>query len=263
MPGKVFVGTSGYSYKHWSDGVFYPAGLPQKKWLEFYSSHFNTVELNVTFYRLPAYSQFERWRQATPEGFVFSVKGSRFITHARKLKECGGPLERFFSQAGGLREKFGVTLWQLPPDMPADTDRLEEFCRKLSENSQAAAIGQAFEFRHPTWFSAETYECLERHNFALCAARSPNGPVAKVSTADFAYLRFHGRKNLYASSYGDSELAEFADMAIERLKQGKDVFSYSKKAVYAYFNNDAFGYAVKNALKMRQLIAAGLEKKTA
>jgi uncharacterized protein YecE (DUF72 family) len=128
----IFIGTSGYNYPHWWNGVFYPADLPQKKWLEFYAEYFDTVELNVSFYRLPRKEVFEGWYKRTPKKFVFAVKGSRFITHIKRLKDCRDPLSLLLDHASPLKEKLGVVLWQLPPQFKFQKERLEEFCVLLS-----------------------------------------------------------------------------------------------------------------------------------
>lgn len=246
---KALIGTSGYSYSHWWDGVFYPADVPQKKWLEFYANSFDTVELNVSFYRLPKRETFDGWRKRTPASFVFAVKGSRFITHIKKLKDCQEPLSLFFDHAGALGEKLGCVLWQLPPNLHADRDKLAGFCKLLKRADVPKGTRQAFEFRHQSWFTEEIYQVLRENNFSLCIAHSTRWPYQEVTTADFIYLRFHGGEVLYGSNYSDKELAEWASKARRWLGEGKDIF--------AYFNNDAHGYAVDNAIKLRTLIEKG------
>lgn len=244
---EACVGTSGYSYPHWAGGVFYPAGLPQSKWLDFYAKTFPTVELNVSFYRLPSVEAFVSWRERTPATFRYAVKGSRYITHVKKLKDCAEPLRRFSERADGLAEKLGVVLWQLPPGWHVDLDRLKAFA-ELLDAVAAPGARHAFEFRQESWFTDEVYELLRRHRFALVIAHSTRWPRAEVTTADFVYLRFHGGEVLYDSDYSAAELAEWAGKARVWLKEGRDVF--------AYFNNDAHGYAVKNALEFDRLISA-------
>ncbi|MDI6689116.1 MAG: DUF72 domain-containing protein [Actinomycetota bacterium] len=243
---KVFVGTSGYNYLHWWNGVFYPPDVPQRKWLEFYAQHFDTVELNVSFYRLPKRKVFEGWRNRTPNNFIFAVKGSRFITHVKKLAGCEDPLKLFFDNASGLKEKLGIVLWQLPPGLHMNEERLEEFCGLLAQNEIARNTRHAFEFRHKSWFCDEIYELLSKYNFSLCVAHSNRWPFVEISTADFVYLRFHGGEILYGSNYSDGELKGWSSEAKKWLHEGRDI--------YAYFNNDAYGFAVYNALKLRELI---------
>ncbi len=233
---KVYIGTSGYSYPHWSDGVFYPSGLPQSKWLEFYAENFNTVELNVTFYRLPAKKVFEGWYGRTPKDFLFVVKGSRFITHIKRLKNIEEPLNLFFGRASALKEKLGMILWQLPPSLKEDTKRLEQFLKLLKAQSKSR---YTFEFRNQSWFTEEIYKILKKYNAALCIADSPSFPKEEVVTADFVYVRFHGGTELYGSNYSDKELSNWAQKIKKWTKQNLDV--------YCYFNNDAYGYAIANA----------------
>jgi uncharacterized protein YecE (DUF72 family) len=242
---KLLVGTSGYNYRHWWGGVFYPRELPQKGWLEFYSQFFDTVELNVSFYRLPNRNTFEGWYHRTPRDFLFSVKGSRFITHIKRLKDCQEPLQAFFSHASGLKEKLEVILWQLPPRFRVNLERLQAFCSLLADISASTPVRHAFEFRDESWFCPEVYGLLERHNFSLCLAHSSALPFAERTTADFTYIRFHGGECLYGSNYSEGELRDWSKRIGVWLGDGMDV--------YSYFNNDAFGFAVKNALALREL----------
>jgi len=245
MP-RVFVGTSGYTYRHWWDGVFYPRTLPQKEWLEFYSQFFDTVELNVSFYRLPNRNTFEGWYQRTPGRFHFSAKGSRFITHIKRLRDCAEPLGVFFDHALGLKEKLNVILWQLPPTFKVNLSRLKEFCSLLTEVSASHPVRQAFEFRDESWFCPDVYRLLREHNFSLCVAHSSTLPYVERATADFVYVRFHGGESLYGSNYSEGELRDWSKRITGWLGEGLDV--------YSYFNNDAFGFAVKNALALRGLL---------
>ena len=248
------IGTSGYSYAHWGNGVFYPTDVKSGKWLEYYAKYFNSVELNVSFYRLPKKEIFEGWRRRTPKNFRFVAKGSRFITHIKKLKDVEEPLEVFFENVLGLEEKVSAVLWQLPPGMKVDIKKLEKFCEFLKKwspqprpTNEPGKIRQVFEFRNQSWFCEEVYEILREHNFSLCIAHSGRWPVVEKVTADFVYLRFHGGGDvLYSSNYTEQELRDWATKAKNWLKQGK--------AVYAYFNNDTYGYAVKNALRLKELL---------
>ncbi len=242
---KLLVGTSGYNYRHWWDGVFYPRELPQKGWLEFYSQFFDTVELNVSFYRLPNRNTFEGWYHRTPRDFLFSVKGSRFITHIKRLKDCQEPLQAFFSHASGLKEKLEVILWQLPPKFRVNLGRLQAFCGLLADISASTPVRNAFEFRDESWFCQEVYGLLEEHKFSLCLAHSSVLPSVERTTADFVYIRFHGGESLYGSNYSEGELHTWSKRIGGWLRDGLDV--------YGYFNNDAFGFAVRNALALREL----------
>lgn len=243
--GKVYIGTSGYSYQHWGDSVFYPSNLPERKWLEHYAMQLDSVELNVTFYRLPDIAVFKGWRKRTPPGFRFAIKGSRYITHIKRLKGCAGPLGLFQRNAGGLGNKLSLILWQLHPRMEVNTRRLKSFCRLLEKTAARKRVRHAFEFRHQSWFCEDVYDVLGEHNMALCVAHSPRWPLAEVVTANFVYLRFHGGESLYGSNYNDDELRQWAAKIKRWRAEHRDV--------YAYFNNDAHGFAVKNAMRLREL----------
>lgn len=238
---KVFIGTSGYIYGHWRR-VFYPEDLPSYKWLEHYTKFFKTVELNVTFYRLPQESAFKSWYKRTPEDFVFVLKGSRFITHIKKLHGVKQPVKLFFDRASLLKEKLGVVLWQLPPSWKKNIERLGNFLKIISRYK----VRQAFEFRHESWFSHDVYKLLKKYNVALCLADSPYYPKVEKVTADFIYIRFHGGKILYGSCYSKKEMQEWSRKIKKWAKKGFDV--------YAYFNNDALGYAVENAKELKKLL---------
>ncbi len=236
-----YIGTSGWYYTHWSNGVFYLKGLPKSKWLEFYSGFFNCVELNVTFYRLVSGHAFDLWRERTPPSFRFVAKGSRYISHNKKLSGIEKPLALFFERARRLGPKLAAVLWQFSPRFRKDTGHLEAFLKLLRKTR----IRQVFEFRNPGWFDEEVYALLRRYNACLCIAHSPgNYPLFRGATADFVYLRFHGGEKLYGSEYSREELREWARFA--RKFEPRDIF--------AFFNNDAHGYAVKNAREFQKLL---------
>ena len=238
------IGTSGYSYPHWK-GVFYPSTLPSSGWLEYYVKVFDTVELNVTFYRQVKKEVFASWYKRTPENFLFALKGPRFITHLKRLKDCKDSLKIFFENALPLREKLGVVLWQLPPSLEEDVVLLGEFCHTLKEEGYGRCL-HAFEFRHASWFKDETYEVLRNFSAALCIAHSRRWHLEEIVTADFVYLRFHGGTVLYGSEYSGEELETWARKIRSWMEAGKRVF--------AYFNNDYRGFAVKNALKLKEIL---------
>jgi len=241
------IGTSGYNYPHWWNGVFYPSDLPQRKWLEFYAGHFDTVELNVSFYRLPKKEVFEGWYKRTPKKFYFAVKGSRYITHIKRLKDCREPLTLLSENASPLKEKFGVVLWQLPPRFKFQKDRLEAFCVLLSTLPRAKRIRHTFEFRDESWLCEEAFRILEEFSFAFCIAHGSGLPFVDRVTSDFVYLRLHGGEVLYGSNYSDKELKRWAEKIEGWTEKGKDVF--------VYFNNDAYGFAIKNALTLKKILA--------
>ncbi len=236
-PLPVHIGCSGFSYDHWK-GVFYPEGLPKSKWLGYYCEKFETVELNVTFYRLPRESTFRKWHDGTPASFIASVKGSRFITHVKKLKDSALPLQRFFERVGPLRDKVGVVLWQLPPAFKADPGRLRDFLKELRRYKAK----NAFEFRNESWVrDGAVLEALSESGCALCMADWPEFLRELPLTADFVYMRRHGH-GTYGGSYSEGELREDA-ARIRRYSSGGD-------EVFIYFNNDQQGYAPKNALEL-------------
>ena len=236
----IYVGTSGWNYPHWKE-IFYPKGCSQKNWLGHYVKFFNCVELNVTFYRLVKEETFQNWYQRTPKDFYFVTKGSRFITHIKRLKDINQSLDLFLGNASGLKEKLKSVLWQLPPNFKKDIRVLRSFFKLLKRTN----LRHSFEFRNDTWFGQEVYRIFKEYNFCLSIAHSPRFPCQRVITADFLYLRFHGADSLYGSDYSDKELKEWASFA-RQFKKDKDIF--------AFFNNDAQGFAVRNALKFRDLL---------
>jgi uncharacterized protein YecE (DUF72 family) len=237
----VRIGCSGFLYDHWR-GPFYPEDLPRNRWLDYYCKYFSTVELNVTFYRLPERETFAKWYLSTPDDFVFSLKGSRFITHVKKMKDCEEPIEAFFSRASVLKEKLGVILWQLPPTFNIDLERFKEFLDAL----RPYGIRNTFEFRNKTWINKKIFTLLEKENVAFCMADHPDFLNNLPVTADFIYMRRHGEGGSYATSYNTESLKEDAKFIKANLKKKKDVFMY--------FNNDAFGYAPKNAAELIDLM---------
>ncbi len=243
---QVFIGTSGFSYPHWRP-TFYPENLPQSKWFSFYCRYFNTVEINNSFYRLPKNKVFENWKKTAGNNFVFSVKGSRFITHIKKLKNCEQAVENFFEAANSLNSKKRSThpqnlvLWQLPPQFKNNYPRLKKFLRILPKNWR-----HAFEFRSPTWLNPRTLGLLKNYGMAIVFQDQPGWPQTQKVIADFVYLRFHGSASLYSSNYSRPKLSSLA----KKIK----FWLGEKLGVYAYFNNDAHGYAVNNAKTLKKLI---------
>lgn len=242
----VHVGTSGYQYKGWTE-KFYPEEVKKKDWLPYYASRFNSVEINASFYRLPEAKTFAKWRDAVPANFCFAIKGSRYVTHMKRLREPEEPIDRLFSRAAELGDKCGVVLWQFVarwPYSPERLERLDYFCRQLGKHKVAKNIPQAFELRHESWFNEDLYKTLRKYDYALVVNQSSKWPVVKVSTASWSYFRFHGPKELYASPYTDAQLKEWA-------KTAKDLTSGD---FFGYFNNDAHVDAPKNAQTLRKLL---------
>lgn len=237
----VFIGCSGFNYRHWR-GTFYPEKLPQKRWFEHYWNIFSTVELNVTFYRLPQPATFAKWRQETPGSFTFAIKGSRFITHVKRLADSEDAVHRFFDAALNLQDKLKVVLWQFPPGFQASADRLHEFLRLLRQYP----VRQTFEFRHHSWMSPETVELCREHGASICMADWPEFLMDTPQTSDFVYMRRHGHDRSYTGNYSTDELAGDAARIKSFRDKGVDVF--------IYFNNDLGGYAPRNALELRQML---------
>ena len=241
----MFIGTSGWNYKHWSNGVFYPQGLKPAKWLHHYYQYFNTVEINYSFYRLPKRETFEKWYRSTPERFVFAVKANRFITHVKRLKEVEQTVPKFLANASALKEKLGPILFQLPPSFREDVDRLRGLLEELKSQDIVPAVRAVLEFRHGSWFQEQVLALLKKSNAAVCLADWPDLGNEPDATADFVYIRRHGSQRPYTGSYSRDELKEDAEQVRTWSGDGKDV--------YVYFNNDACGWAVENALTLREL----------
>jgi len=235
-----YIGTSGWHYDHWRD-IFYPAKLAKAAWLEFYARHFNTVELNNSFYRLPSENAFATWYHSSPPDFTFAVKVSRFITHIKRLKNTGEALDNFITRARILSEKLGPLLYQLPPNLHRNDEVLEAFLSSLPQGMR-----HVFEFRHHSWLEEEVFAILHRYNVGLCVFDMPFLTCPLVATADFAYIRFHGSDELYASCYSDGELADWAEKIAS--------LAANLEAAYIYFNNDAEGFALRNAETLRSYL---------
>ncbi len=240
---EILIGTSGYNYYHWRD-KFYPKNLSPKNWLEFYVQYFNTVELNVTFYRLPFEAAFKSWYKRTPHNFKFVIKGSRFITHIKRLNDCEDPLKLLFLRASHLKNKLACVLWQMPPSFGYDAKRIKNFVNLLKKWPQYL---YSFEFRNKSWFNEELFALFNKHNINLCIADSSSYPSTEIITSNFLYLRFHGGKILYTSEYSEKEIKKWS----EKINKWKK----DKKIIFAFFNNDAYGFAIKNALQLKKLLS--------
>lgn len=234
------MGCSGWLYPHWR-GSFYPRDLAAGRWLAYYSSVFDTVELNNSFYRLPEARQFAAWRRQTPEGFLFAVKASRYLTHMKKLKEPRQPLSLLFARAKNLGSKLGPVLYQLPPRFDCDPERLASFLAALPRGRR-----HAFEFRDPSWYSEDVFALLARRRAALCLHDMPGSESPRRTTAPFVYIRYHGTGAHHGGRYPARMLRKEAVWIGARLQSGLDVC--------AYFNNDAGGYAPRDALRLKELV---------
>jgi uncharacterized protein YecE (DUF72 family) len=242
--GHLWVGTSGWVYPDWIGGV-YPASLKKSAdTLAFYARHFDTVELNSTFYHFPRQSTVEKWKALGGERFTWAVKGWRWISHIKRLKGVKKDLADFLKRISPLLAEKGVVLFQLPPSFKQDLKRLERFLTLCPKG-----IRVAMEFRHPSWFTQTTYDLLKQFDIALVGVDAPGIPrVLEVRTAPFSYFRFHGSSEWYRHNYSLGELSEFARVACGHLK---------RRDVYAYFDNTACGYAFQNALEFRKMVEKG------
>ena len=241
---EVWVGTSGYVYRHWRKGVFYPVGHPTREELGYFASRFRTVELNNPFYRLPTAEMFQRWRDSTPPEFRFAVKASRYITHLKRLRNVGEELALFLNRAQHLGPKLGPILFQLPPTHQLEPGRLDDFLTLLPK-----AQRWVVEFRHPSWHTTEAYRLLTDHGVALCIPVGGGLAPDRVTTAPFTYIRMH-RGQESEGGFGDTELVSWAGQIRALRRAGKEV--------YVYFNNDWGGYATRDAIKLRELL--GIER---
>lgn len=239
MTAGAHIGTSGWHYDHWQ-GPFYPEGLRKGAFLAHYAERFDTAEINNSFYRLPEEKTLLRWRQYVPEGFVFSVKASRYLTHLKKLKDPREPLERLLDRVGVLGEMLGPILFQLPPRWRANSRRLGDFLEILPEGYR-----YAFELRDPSWFNDEIYGLLAERGVAFCVY-DLGGMSPMKTTADFVYVRLHGPDGPYRGRYGAERLGGWAETLSGWMEEGLDV--------YCYFDNDEVGYAVEDALLLRRMI---------
>jgi uncharacterized protein YecE (DUF72 family) len=238
--GRLRIGTSGYQYPHWQ-GVFYPADLPRKRWFAYYAQHFDTVEINNTFYRLPSAQVVEAWREQAPEGFCYALKFSRYATHLKHLKEPQEPLQRFLARADRLGERLGPILVQLPPQWQVDAARLVGFLQAAPRRYR-----WAIEFRHPSWLCEEVYGILRAYGAALCIHDALADHPHQLTT-DWVYWRCHGGSQ--GGDYADQALRAQATTIKQYVRDGLDVF--------VYFNNDIKGYAVQNAADLRRYAGDG------
>lgn len=239
---KIFIGTSGWQYYHWR-GTFYPENLPTKDWLKYYSQHFQTAEINSSFYHLPRETTFKNWANKTPESFLFAVKVWRRITHLKKLKNIQEDFKTFYERALALGEKFGPLLFQFPPNFKINLEKLENLGRLIRKIDKEKHC--SFEFRNQSWFTNKVYQILEKYNLALCWADTPCYPYEEIITADYVYIRLHGHTDLYASKYTKKQLMDY----VQKIKKLAD----KGKTIYVYFDNDAFGHAIENAQELRNL----------
>ncbi len=240
---EKYVGCSGWHYKDWKER-FYPEGLAQKDWLSYYAETFSSVEINATFYKIPQEKTFQKWKAETPDEFRFSLKGSRYVTHLKKLKEVAPYVKEFYDSIEALREKCACVLWQLPGNFKKTENnqaKLEAFLKTLSSDHD-----NVIEFRDASWFDRETRELLQDHSAIPCSVSSSfDVPELLEVSNGRAYLRFHGKgKELYKYFYSEEELQEWAEAVLQS----------GAEKVYAYFNNDYYAHGPMNGISFRTML---------
>jgi uncharacterized protein YecE (DUF72 family) len=236
----VHVGCSGWNYRHWR-GQFYPEKLAVKDWFAFYAEQFATVEINNSFYRLPKAETFDKWRAQAPAGFAYSVKANRYLTQAKKLKDCAEPVARMMPPLRHLGETLGPILYQLPPNLRINLPRLEEFVALLPSD-----LTHVFEFRDPSWYHPETIALLDRHGASFCCHDMVGSASERWAVGPVAYVRFHGATTKYWGRYSDKKLLEWTDWMKHQVATGR--------SVWAYFNNDIDGHAILDALTLKSMV---------
>lgn len=240
----VRIGCSGWNYDSWR-GPFYPEGVGRARWLARYARRFDTVEVNATFYRLASRPAVERWAADTPEGFCFTVKASRYLTHVRRLQDLGQGIERFYEPLEPLATagKLGPVLWQLPETFRRDDERLADLLAALPPGRHC------LEVRHPSWFAGDVYALLREHGVALVVGDHPERPFQTLElTADWAFVRFHHGHRGRRGNYSPAEIEAWAERIAGWRDRGVDV--------YAYFNNDWEAFAPRNAARLQRLLGA-------
>lgn len=241
---SINIGTSGWSYNHWKE-IFYPKTVRQKDWLDYYASLFKCVEINGSFYRLPTIEIVQLWNDKVPDDFIFCPKMSRFLTHMKKLRNPEEPLQRFFSVFEPLRKKMGPVLVQLPPQLKFNKEVAEHFYYEWKTKYNAYEM--VLEIRDNSWLCAESVDLLNKNNIGLVISQSGYlFPYSEMITATNIYVRFHGPKELYASSYSTQMLEEFAAKFLAWKADGH--------VIWAFFNNDIYGYAVEDAQRLQSII---------
>lgn len=252
MAAQARVGCSGWDYPHWK-GRFHAAGVSRRRWLEHYATLFDTVELNNSFYRLPAPETFAAWAGRVPDGFRFAVKASRYLTHMKHLRDPEEPLDRLLSHTQHLGDRLGPLLYQLRPRWMPDIERLTTFLAALpthtpgDDGPRIGPLEHVIEFRHETGVTEGVLELLRRHGVGVCLHDMPGGPVgiaARAVTSNTVYVRFHGATGRYAGRYPDRVLDDWAAFLQPHIDEGR--------RVYVYFNNDIDAQAPTDALRLRE-----------
>jgi uncharacterized protein YecE (DUF72 family) len=236
----IRIGCSGWNYKHWRER-FYPKGLPVSRWFAFYAETFDTVEINNSFYMLPKSETFDKWREQARPGFRYAVKANRFLTQAKKLKECEEPLGRMMPLFRRLGGTLGPVLYQLPPRLKLNLERLESFLQIVPKD-----VINVFEFREKSWYVPETFELLDRYGASFCVHDMPGSASERVATGPIAYIRFHGGEGKYWGRYSDEGLLSWTDWAVAQARAGREV--------WAYFNNDIDAHAIHDAQTLKSMV---------
>jgi len=241
---RIRIGCSGWNYKHWRER-FYPKGLPVSRWFAFYAEHFDTVEINNSFYMLPKAETFDKWRDQAPPDFRYAVKANRFITQAKKLKDCEEPLQRMMPLFRRLEHTLGPILYQLPPRLKINLERLESFLKLVPKN-----VTNVFEFRDKSWYVPETLELLERYGASFCVHDMPGSASERLAVGPAAYVRFHGGEGKYWGRYSDDALLSWTDWIVAQAKSGREV--------WCYFNNDIDAHAIHDAQTLKAMVRQAL-----
>lgn len=238
---RVHVGCSGWVYRHWR-GTFYPEGLAQKRWFGRYASEFDTVEINASFYRLPLASTFDKWREQAPPGFRYAVKVNRFITHMKKLLDCEEATDQFIALARPLGPALGPLLYQLPPSLHKNLERLDAFLSRLPTD-----LEHVVEFRHRSWYDKDVLALLDRHGAGFVTHDLVGLTSPRWASGRTAYVRFHGTGGKYRGRYSDEQMDDWAEWLKNQRELGR--------SAWAYFNNDIGGDAIEDARNLKRQLA--------
>ncbi len=241
----IFVGTSGWSYQHWVER-FYPKNMDRKEWFSYYTQFFNTAELNMSFYRYPFPNMLKGWKNKMPEHFKMTFKANRQITHYKKFHEVEEDLKKFYNMTSNLQGNTGCILFQTPPSFQCEEGNFRVMLKFMDLIDRS--FNNVVEFRHASWWTEDVIKLLKAHNVGFCTVSGLDMPPDIIISANFGYFRFHGPDKPYASEYSEEQLVSWADEISQKAKQN------SLREIYCYFNNDYFGYAVKNAKRMDELL---------
>ena len=237
---RIRIGCSGWNYRHWR-GLFYPEQLAVKNWFAFYAKRFDTVEINNSFYRLPPPETFAKWRDQAPPGFCYAVKANRFLTQAKKLLDCEEPLARMMAATRALGDRLGPILYQLPPTLRFNPERLETFLKLVPKD-----VVNVFEFRDASWNVPETLELLDHYGASFCVHDMRGSASPRWVSGRAAYVRFHGTEHKYWGRYPDAAIRDWADWMQGQVSDGR--------TVWAYFNNDIYGHAIEDAAALKAMV---------